>query len=84
VTDKKTGDPIPFEKVRDLVSQKLSGEKQKGVFDSYMAELKKTHKIEINKEALTTKPVPAKTDKQETPVKAEEKKAEPKKDEPKK
>jgi peptidyl-prolyl cis-trans isomerase C len=84
VTDKKTGDPIPFEKVRDLVSQKLSGEKQKGVFDSYMAELKKTHKIEINKEALTTKPVPAKTDKQEAPVKAEEKKAEPKKEEPKK
>ncbi len=84
VTDKKTGDPIPFDKVRDLVSQKLSGEKQKGVFDTYMAELKKTHKIEINKEALTAKPAPAKTDKQEAPAKPEEKKAEPKKEEPKK
>jgi len=84
VTDKKTGDPIPFDKVHDLVSQKLSGEKQKTVFDAYLAELKKTHKVEINKEALTAKPAPSKTDKQEAPVKPEEKKEEPKKEEPKK
>ncbi|MBI5074636.1 MAG: peptidylprolyl isomerase [Nitrospirae bacterium] len=84
VTDKKTGEAIPYDKVRDLVSQKLSGERQKGVFDTYMAELKKSHKVEINKEALTAKPVPAKTDKQEAPAKPEEKKAEPKKEEPKK
>lgn len=84
VTDKKTGDPIPYDKVRDLVSQKLSGEKQKGVFDAYMAELKKTHKVEINKEALTAIPAPTKTDKQAAPAKPEEKKAEPKKEEPKK
>jgi parvulin-like peptidyl-prolyl isomerase len=84
VTDKKTGDPIPFDKVHDLVSQKLSGEKQKGVFDTYVAELKKTYKVEINKEALTTKSAPAKTDKQEAPAKSEEKKADPKKEEPKK
>jgi peptidyl-prolyl cis-trans isomerase C len=84
VTDKKTGDPIPFDKVRDLVSQKLSGEKQKGVFEAYMAELKKTHKVEINKEALTVKPAPAITDKATAPAQPEEKKAEPKKEEPKK
>ena len=84
VTDKKTGDPIPFDKVHDLVSQKLSGEKQKTVFDAYLAELKKTYKVEINKEALKATPAPAKTDKQEAPVKPEEKKEEPKKDEPKK
>ena len=84
VTDKKTGDAIPFDKVHDLVSQKLSGEKQKTVFDAYLAELKKTHKVEINKEALTAKPAPSKTDKQEAPVKPEEKKEEPKKEEPKK
>jgi peptidyl-prolyl cis-trans isomerase C len=84
VTDKKTGDPIPYDKVRDLVSQKLSGEKQKGVFDTYMAELKKTHKVEINKEAFTAKPEPAKTDKAAVPAQPVEKKAEPKKEEPKK
>lgn len=84
VTDKKTGEPIPYDKVRDLVSQKLSGEKQKGVFDAYVAELKKTHKIEINKEALTAIPAPAKTETQEAPAKPEEKKAEPKKEEPRK
>lgn len=84
VTDKKTGDPIPFDKVQDLVSQKLAGEKQKTVFDAYLAELKKTYKVEINREALAAKPAPAKTDKQEVPVKPEEKKEEPKKDEPKK
>ena len=84
VTDKKTGDPIPFDKVRDLVSQKLSGERQKGAFDTFVAELKKSHKVEINKEALKTKPVEPKTEKQEAPAKPEEKKAEPKKEEPKK
>lgn len=84
VTDKKTGEAIPFDKVRDMVLQKLSGEKQKGAFDAYLAELKKTHKVEINKEALAVKPAPAKTDKQEMPAQPEEKKAEPKKEEPKK
>jgi len=85
VMDKKIGDSIPFDKVRDMVLQKLSGEKQKGIFDTYMAELKKTHTVEINKEALKTKPEPAKNDKQEAPARAaEEKKAEPKKEEPKK
>jgi parvulin-like peptidyl-prolyl isomerase len=70
VTDKKTGEPIPYDKVREMLSQKLSGEKQKGAFDTYIAELKKTHTVEINKAALTAKP--------------EEKKAEPNKEAPKK
>lgn len=84
VTDKKTGEPIPYDKVRDLVVQKLSGEKQKGVFDAYVAEMRKTHKVEINKEALKAKPVPPAMEKQEAPAKTEEKKAEPKKEESKK
>lgn len=84
VTDKKTGSPIEFEKVRDLISQKLSGEKQKDAFDAYVAELKKTYKVEINKEALS-KPdqAPAKTETPEGAVKPEQK-PEQKKEEPKK
>jgi len=81
VTDKKTGAPIEFEKVRDLISQKLSGEKQKEAFDAYIAELKKTSKVEINKDALPKLDQgPAKTDNPEATVKPEEKKVEPKKD----
>jgi peptidyl-prolyl cis-trans isomerase C len=81
VTDKKTGAPIEFEKVRDLISQKLSGEKQKEAFDAYIAELKKTSKVEINKDALSKLDQgPAKTDNPEGTVKPEETKEEPKKD----
>ena len=52
VTGKKTGTIVAFDKVKDLISQHLSGEKQKEVFDSYIESLKKTYPVEINKEAL--------------------------------
>ena len=52
VTDKKTSSVVEFEKVKDLISQHLSAEKQKEVFDSYIEGLKKTYTVEINKEAL--------------------------------
>lgn len=52
VTDKKTKTVVEFEKVKDLISQHLSAEKQKKVFDSYIDSLKKTYTVEINKEAL--------------------------------
>lgn len=85
VTDKKTGAPVEFEKVRDLISQKLSGEKQKEAFEAYIAELKKTYKVELNKDALLKlDQAPAKTDAPEGSVKPEEKKEEPKKEEHKK
>ncbi len=85
VTDKKTGEAIPFEKVHDMLLQKLSGERQKAAFETYMTELKKTHNVEINKDALSAvKPGPAKTDTQEAPAQPEEKKPEQKKEEPKK
>ncbi len=54
VTDKKTGSIVEFEKVKDLISQHLSAEKQKEVFDSYIESLKKTYAVEINKEALAS------------------------------
>lgn len=52
VTDKKTGPVIEFDKVKDIISQRLSGEKQKEAFDNYLTELKKNFKVEINKDAL--------------------------------
>jgi parvulin-like peptidyl-prolyl isomerase len=53
VTDKKKGAVIEFDKIKDMISQRLSGEKQKEAFDQYLAELKKTYKVEINKDALS-------------------------------
>ncbi|MEW6676048.1 MAG: peptidylprolyl isomerase [Nitrospirota bacterium] len=70
VTDKKPGQPVEFEKIRGLLSQRLSAEKQKEVFDSYIEGLKKTYKVEINKEAISklapTLPQPREAPKQET------------------
>ncbi|MHB8881976.1 MAG: peptidylprolyl isomerase [Thermodesulfovibrionales bacterium] len=52
VTDKKAGPVIEFERIKELISQRLSGEKQKEAFDKYVDELKKTYTVEIKKEAL--------------------------------
>jgi len=52
VTDKKIGPVIEFDKVKDIIFQRLSGEKQKEAFDNYVTELKKNFKVEINKDAL--------------------------------
>lgn len=52
VTDRKKGSVIEFEKIKDMISQKLSGEKQKEAFDQYIAELRKNYKVEINKDVI--------------------------------
>jgi EpsD family peptidyl-prolyl cis-trans isomerase len=52
VTDKKFGKPIEFDKVQRVIMQRLAAEQQKDAFDSYMDQLKKSYKVEINKEAL--------------------------------
>ena len=52
VTDKKFGKPVEFEKVKNAIMQRITAEKQKDVFDSYIENLKKSAKVEINKEAL--------------------------------
>jgi len=52
VTDKKATQVVEFEKVKDLILQHLSAERQKEVFDSYIESLKKTYTVEINREAL--------------------------------
>ncbi len=53
VTDKKIDKSVEFEKVKSYISQRLSAEKQKGFFDSYIEELKKKYTPEINKEAVS-------------------------------
>jgi len=52
VTDKKKGSIIEFEKIKAMISQKLTGGKQKEAFDQYIAELKKNYKVEINKDVV--------------------------------
>jgi EpsD family peptidyl-prolyl cis-trans isomerase len=66
VTDKKKGAPIEFDKIKGMIAQKLSGEKQKEAFEQYVAELKKNYKIEINKDALAK--VSEGTGKKDTPA----------------
>ncbi len=62
VTDKKQEPIAEFEKVKDSLTQKLTAEKQKEVFDSYVNSLKKTYSIEIRKEAITKLGTPPKED----------------------
>jgi peptidyl-prolyl cis-trans isomerase C len=52
VTDKKAGPVLEFARVKDIIAQKLSGERQKAAFDNYIAELRKNYKVEINKDIL--------------------------------
>ena len=85
------GKTIEFEKIRDMLAQRLTAQKQKEVFDGYVENLKKSYKIDVNKEAiagLSMKEEPKKEDvKKEEPKKeeaVEEEKKEPSKEKPKK
>jgi peptidyl-prolyl cis-trans isomerase C len=82
VTDKKMGQVVEFEKVKNLISQNLVAEKQKEAFDSYVEGLKKSYKVEINKEALSklAPPEEQKGVTQEKPEQAKEPKEAPKKE----
>lgn len=77
VTDKKFGQVVEFEKIKNVISQNLMAEKQKEVFDSYVDGLKKSYKVEINKEALSNL-TPSQEQKAETPEKPEPPKQETK------
>ena len=46
------GKPIEFEKIKDMLAQRLTAQKQKEVFDTYVENLKKSYKVDINKEAI--------------------------------
>lgn len=52
VTDRKEGTPIEFEKIKQPLTQKLTAEKQKELFDGYITTLKGTYKPEVSKEAI--------------------------------
>lgn len=52
VTDKKMGKPLEYEKIKNALMQRITAEKQRDVFDSYIESLKKNYKVEINKDAL--------------------------------
>lgn len=67
------GKTIEFEKIRDMLAQRLTAQKQKEVFDGYVESLKKSYKIDVNKEAI------AGLSKKEEPKKEDVKKEEPKK-----
>jgi len=77
VTDRKTGPVIEFDRVKEIIAQRLSGEKQKEAFDSYVSELKKGQKIEIFKDALSK--LPEAKEKTQAPA-APEKAVEPRDD----
>lgn len=52
VTGRKAGKVVEFDKLKDMLSQRVTAEKQKEVFDSYIAGLKKSYSVEKNKEAV--------------------------------
>ena len=63
VTDVK-GTVVDYDKVKGMIMQRLTAEKEKGSFDQYLESLKKNYKIEINKDEVAKlsaapKPVPA-------------------------
>jgi parvulin-like peptidyl-prolyl isomerase len=53
VTDKKKGKPVEFEKIKSMLFQRVSAERQKEFFDSYIEDLKKTYTVQINQEAVS-------------------------------
>ncbi len=62
VTGKKEGQIVEFDKIKDMLSQRVTAEKQKAVFDSYIDGLKKSYSVEKNKDAIA-KLAPAGADK---------------------
>lgn len=52
VTGVKEGNVVEFDKIKQVLTQRLTAAKQKDLFDSYVNDLKKSYKVEINKEAI--------------------------------
>ncbi len=51
VTDAK-GSVVEFEKVKGLIAQRLTAEKQRASFEKFIEGLKKNYKVDINKDAV--------------------------------
>jgi EpsD family peptidyl-prolyl cis-trans isomerase len=56
VIDKKKSEPIEFEKLGEMIAQRLAAERQKDAFEKYLEKLKNSYKIEINRSALSATP----------------------------
>lgn len=52
LTGKKEGKVVEFDKVKDLLRQRVTAEKQKELFDSYIEGLKKSYSVEKNNDAI--------------------------------
>ena len=78
VVDKKMGKPVEFEKIKNVIMQRISSEKQKGVFDSYIAKLKEKFKVVENRDAVLK--LDSGTDQQEPMKDKEEQKEAPAQD----
>jgi peptidyl-prolyl cis-trans isomerase C len=52
VTGKKEGKIVEFDKIKDMLTQKVTAEKQKAAFDSYIEGLKKSYNVQKNKESI--------------------------------
>ncbi len=52
VPGSKKPQELGFDQVKDMIKQKLAGEKQEKAFNAYIADLRKNSKIEINEAAL--------------------------------
>jgi peptidyl-prolyl cis-trans isomerase C len=52
LTGRKEGRPVEFDKIKDLLRQRVTAEKQKELFDSYVERLKKSYSVEKNKDAI--------------------------------
>jgi peptidyl-prolyl cis-trans isomerase C len=46
------GTVVEFDKVKGVLSQRLASEKQRDTFDKFLENLKKSYKVEVNKEAV--------------------------------
>ncbi len=46
------GKTIEFEEVRDMIAEQMTAQKQRELFDGYVKSLKKSYKIDVNKEAI--------------------------------
>ncbi|MCE5194169.1 MAG: SurA N-terminal domain-containing protein [Nitrospiraceae bacterium] len=72
----KSGRQYKFEEVKGYLTQQISSQKQKEAFDAYIENLKKTYKVEINKQAIAdiSKPAESKKDNKKEPIKEQPKK----------
>jgi parvulin-like peptidyl-prolyl isomerase len=52
VTDIKTNEVVEFDKVKQMIQQKLAGNKQKSAFEDYYSGIKKNHNVQVDQKAL--------------------------------